>query len=137
MHLNDGILLLPVGSSIKLHTVSGGIDEASWLPKEVIIGPGDDAISLIEIWLVAFLTTVQIPDDCISFSWSCDGYMSYHYQVVIVFIRLSEVRYNGLRGLVSDDSLACQVCQWLCVDADDLEPNGKEKMQASCATDAR
>ena len=108
LHLDDGILLLPAGSSIKLHTASSDIDESiCGLPKEFISRPGDDAISLTEMWLVAFLSALRVPDDCISFSWSRDGYMS--YQVLVVFIPLSAERLYELTPGFSDNCIVCAV----------------------------
>ena len=92
----NGINALPVGSSIKLHTLSSGeIDEAiCGLPKQVTSTRRDDAISLTERWTEAFSRAVQVPDDCVFFSWSCDGYMS--YQVAVVFLPLSDERHEEL-----------------------------------------
>ena len=112
LHLDDGILLLPAGSSIKLHTASSDIDESiCGLPKEFITRPGDDATSLTEMWLVAFLSALRVPDDCISFSWSRDGYMS--YQVLVVFIPLSAERHDVIRPDLGEKDL-CLVCASLC-----------------------
>ena len=112
LHLDDGILLLPAGSSIKLHTVSSDIDESiCGLPKVFITRPGDDAISLTEMWLVAFLSALRVPDDCISFSWSRDGYMS--YQVFVVFIPLSAERHDEIRPDLGE-KYRCFVCARFC-----------------------
>ena len=109
----NGIWSLPVGSSIKLHTLSGGdIDEASCgLPKEVTSKPWDDAMTLTEKWVAALTHKVQVPDDCISFQWSCDDHKK--YRVLVVFIALSAKRHSEL---LEDNPTApcmfavCKVC---------------------------
>ena len=98
---DDRPFSLPKGSTIKLHTLSGGeIDEGCGLPKQVICTPRRiDALDLSELFAVAFSRAVQVPDDCISFSWSRDGDQS--FQVVVVFIPLSVERrfYLTIRNL--------------------------------------
>ena len=106
----NGILLLPTGSSITLHTASGDFDFSRvGLPNgEVKTQKGDDAISLSEKWLLAFTEKVEVPDDCISFVWSCDGTGTNRYQVLVIFMRLLADRWDELQD--DEYSERCLVC---------------------------
>ena len=116
---DDGVLWLLPGSSITLHTLSGDFDFARCgLPKGVRTQPGDDAISLSENWTVAFMTAVGVPEDCISFSWSCDGFK--RYMVHVVFIPLISLSDERRDELVPDYDQVCDVCGAPCDDAEDI-----------------
>ena len=106
----DDDVFLPASSQIQLQTLSGGdIDESCGLPKQVISSEqGGNAISLTRKWKKAFTRTLQVPDDCIFFCWSCNGHKS--YQVVVVFIPLSDERRSELLGDVDSPCSICSVC---------------------------
>ena len=115
----DGIRLLPTGSSITLHTASGDFDFSRvGMPNEVKTQKGDDAISLSENWTVAFMTAVGVPEDCISFSWSCDGFK--RYMVHVVFIPLISLSDERRDELVPDYAQVCHVCGAPCDDPEDI-----------------
>lgn len=107
LNLGDGIVQLPDKSTIKLHTLSGdAIDESCGLPKKVISKPGDNAELLTKSWALSFAAHTRVPvDDCISFSWSCDG--DRQYKVSIVFLPLSDARHIELLGVPWE---RCSVC---------------------------
>ena len=93
LQMGAGVSLLRNQSTIALHNASGDIiDERCGLPREVIVtcksSKPINAKGLTEVWSREFSAVMRIPlNECISFTWSKDGHLSYN--VLVVFIPLS------------------------------------------------
>ena len=65
----DGVMLLPLGTKIELYSLHGNAvdSELTGLLAEVISKSCDDTEYLEQEWIDAFIRTVRVPTDCISF----------------------------------------------------------------------
>ena len=113
LHMDAGISLLPNGSTITLRTASGDIiDERCGLKKEVIVTctsseQGVCAKRLTALWSLEFSAFMRVPwHECISFTWSKDGHLSYNVLVVFIPLTSESAGYILSRALWP----RCRVC---------------------------
>ena len=112
LDMGAGVSLLPNKSTITLRTASGDIiDERCGLPREVIVtcksSKPINAKGLTEVWSREFSAVMRIPlNECISFTWSKDGHLSYNVLVVFIPLTYESAGYILSRALWP----RCRVC---------------------------
>ena len=113
LQMGAGVSLLRNQSTIALHNASGDIiDERCGLKKEVIVTctsseQGVCAKRLTALWSLEFSAFMRVPwHECISFTWSKDGHLSYNVLVVFIPLTSESAGYILSRALWP----RCRVC---------------------------